>query len=282
MKWFRFVLLLSVFVQYPWAEEFSRQNFLTLASYNIRWQSAGDAENGDAWKKRKKPIADLIRFYDFDLVGIQEGSSSKNEALQELLPDYEIIMLDSNDANPLLVRRGMFRVLRTGRFYLSPNPGKRKKGWDAKHIRYCNWFELQYQEKRFFVFNTHFDYHGKRAKIESAKFVPEKIQSIAGGVPFLFSGDFNAATASEAYGLLISSAILLDAKNRADFSYEVKKSYNYFDPQKYSAWDLDHIFTNSLVHIHRFGVLNDVYYDGEKFRYPSDHSPLVVVFQLVD
>ncbi len=279
MKRFAIVILL-LFVQIAVSGESSNREFLTLASYNIRWQSAGDAENGDAWSKRKRPIADLIRFYDFDIVGIQEGSASKNAALRELLPGYEFLTLDSNDANPLLVRKGMFRVRRAGRFYLSSNPGKRQKGWDAKHIRYCNWFELEFEGKRFFVFNTHFDYHGKKAKLESARFVPEKVQSIAREKPFLFSGDFNSAAASQPYELLTSSGILLDAKSRAEFSYEVKKSYNYFDPQKYSPWDLDHIFTNSLVHIHRFGVLNDVYYDGEKFRYPSDHSPLVVVFRL--
>ena len=62
-----FVLLLCIpFVSYGVE--------LRYASWNIRWEDPRDVENGDAWEKRKEPIANVIKYHDFDIVGLQEGS----------------------------------------------------------------------------------------------------------------------------------------------------------------------------------------------------------------
>ena len=62
-----FVLLLCIpFVSYGVE--------LRYASWNIRWEDPRDVENGDAWEKRKEPIANVIKYHDFDIVGLQDGS----------------------------------------------------------------------------------------------------------------------------------------------------------------------------------------------------------------
>lgn len=253
---------------------------IRFASWNIRWQSDGDVENGNAWKKRFEPIANVIRFYDFDIVAVQEGSPSKRDDLAPLLKDYTFIETDSVEHNPILVKKDLFKVLDKGRFYLSETPDIRSKSWDSKHYRHCTWAKLQKDSTLFFVFNTHFDYHGKTARTEGAKVIYQRLPNMAGHTPYILAGDFNSIEGSNPYDILTSIAGIHDAKNAAEFIHIVKKSYNYFDPAKYSKWDFDHIFVGPGISVFRYGVLNETYYDGETYRYPSDHSPILTVFEI--
>lgn len=50
-----------------------RNTTMRVASYNIRYVKASDAETGDSWETRKEPVAELIRSQQFDVVGMQEG-----------------------------------------------------------------------------------------------------------------------------------------------------------------------------------------------------------------
>lgn len=45
----------------------------------------------------------------------------------ELLPDYEFIVSDTMEFNPIAIRKGMFTVVDHGRFYLSKTPEKRAR-----------------------------------------------------------------------------------------------------------------------------------------------------------
>ncbi|WP_407455935.1 endonuclease/exonuclease/phosphatase family protein [Fibrobacter sp.] len=253
---------------------------ISFASWNIRWQSESDIENGNAWKKRFEPIANVIRFYDFDIVAMQEGSASKRDDLAPLLNDYVFIEIDSTEHNPILIKKDMFKLLDKGKFYLSETPEKKSKSWDSKHNRFCLWAKLQKDSTQFFVFNTHFDYHGKTARTEGAKVMYQWIPSIAANTPYIAAGDFNSVEGSVPYEILMSIPGIKDAKDVAQFTHIVKKSYNYFDPYRNSKWDLDHVFVDSRIPVYRYGVLNEMYFDGESYRYPSDHSPIMMVFEL--
>lgn len=252
---------------------------IRLASWNIRWQSDMDIEKGNGWSKRFEPIANVIRFYDFDIVAIQEGSSSKWEDLAPLLKEYTFVETESTEHNPILFRSDMFKLLDKGRFYLSETPEKKSKSWDSKHNRYCFWAKLQKDTTVFFVFSTHFDYHGKIARLEGAKVVLQHVPSITNGAPYIIAGDFNSIEGSSPYEVLMSIPGIQDAKRVAQFTHIVKNSYNYFDPGRNSKWDFDHIFVNGIA-VSRYGVLNETYYDGETIRYPSDHSPIMMVFDI--
>ncbi len=266
-----FILLFALF-------SFAQQERLfTYGSWNIRWEGKDDAKKGDAWEKRFTPIANVIRFHDFDIIGIQEGSKGKLEKIAPLLKEYAIIRNEINEENPILYKKTLFKLLDKGRFYLSEKPNTRGKGWDAQRVRFCTWAKMQTGENIFYIFNIHFDYRGNQAKKESVELIKRMVPAIAQGFPFFLAGDFNLAESSSGYKNLAQPPFQ-DAKHIADFTYEPKKSYNYFDPQRYSLWDLDHVFINKGMHILRYGVLNETYYDGEKYRYPSDHQPLLIKF----
>ena len=44
------------------------------ASFNIRYDAAADAKQGDGWGERKGDGAKVILTHDFDIVGTQEGN----------------------------------------------------------------------------------------------------------------------------------------------------------------------------------------------------------------
>lgn len=252
---------------------------LKFGIWNIRWQSGNDKQEGNAWEKRIEPISNVIHFYDFDILGIQEGSEGKLKDLAPFLTDYTLIEMEKTKHNPIAIKKGAFQILDQGRFYLSKTPEKKSKSWDSKHNRYCVWVKLQKKDFVFYVFNTHFDYHGKAARLESAKLMNTFIPSITQGKPYILAGDFNSVEGSNVYEVLMNIPRVQDARHAAQFSYVPKNSYNYFDPTKFSKWDLDHIFTDSIFSIYRYGVLNETYYDGETYRYPSDHSPILMIFK---
>lgn len=253
---------------------------LRYASWNLRWEDKKDIANGDAWEKRVQPIADIIRYNDFDIVGTQENSADHAADLMARLPNYDIVQIDSLEDNPILIKRGMFSLLDSGRFYFSQTPEVRSKSWDSRRIRFCTWVKLGRDKDTLFVFNVHFDYRGKDAQAESAKLMNKKILSIAGNAPFIFAGDLNFVDTSDSYKIIGSCIPMNDAKKVADFAYTPNGSFDYFDPQKFSKWQFDHIFTSPQVKVHRYGILNESYYDGEKFRYPSDHLPVAITFSL--
>lgn len=253
---------------------------LSFATWNIRWESPKDIENGDGWEKRKEPIANVIKANDFDIINLQEGSPYRLKQLMELLPEYEIILSDTMEFNPIVIRKGMFNVEKVERFYLSKTPEKKSKSWDSKNYRYCTWAKLKLDQDSLYIFNVHFDYHGKDAQAESAKLMNKKILSIAGDAPFIFAGDLNFTADSKSYQNLGTCIKMNDAKKVADFSSTPNGSYNHFDTTRFGIWQIDHIFVAPNIKIKRFRILNETYYDGEKFRYPSDHSPVTIRFEL--
>lgn len=269
-----FLVMLPAFFSISHGEE------LQYATWNIRWEGPKDIENGDEWEKRKEPIANVIKSRDFDIIGLQEGSPYRLKQLMELLPDYDIILSDTMEYNPIVVKKGKFKVTAVGRFYLSKTPEKKSKSWDSKHTRHCTWAKLKFNQDSLFIFNAHFDYHGKEAQAESAKLMNKEILAIAGNSPFIFAGDLNFTAESESYKNLGTCIKMNDSKKIADSVSASNGSYNFFDPERTSEWTFDHIFVSPLVKVHSYGILNETYPDGDRQRYPSDHSPVIIRFEL--
>ena len=197
----------------------------------------------------------------------------------KILPEYEIILSDTMEFNPIVVRKGMFSVAEFGRFYLSKTPEKKSKSWDSKHARYCTWAKLKFNQDSLYIFNVHFDYHGKDAQAESAKLMNRKIFSMAGKTPFIFAGDLNFTNISKSYQNL-DPHVMKDSRTSADTAIAPNGSYNYFDPGRSSEWTFDHVFVSPQIKVRHYEILNETYNDGERDRYPSDHSPVTILFEL--
>src|SRR4051812_12931083 len=68
---------------------------MRVMSFNLRYDNAGDGPN--AWPLRKAWVAQLIRFHDADVVGVQEALSGMLADLDTLLPEYSRIGVGRTD-----------------------------------------------------------------------------------------------------------------------------------------------------------------------------------------
>lgn len=249
---------------------------LNVATWNIRYINSADSVQGNAWSKRLGHIAQMIRFYDFDIIGMQEVRPSQEEDLEKALPEYELVLRDSVESNLILIKRDSISLLDSGKFWYSETPEESSLGWDSKQIRFCSWARLSIHGKELVFFNAHWDYRGREARKKSAHLTVRQIKEIANGEASIFCGDLNTDPKSSPIETLKGSKILKDASERADLRYAPANSFNGFSVTKPTEWQLDHIFTSREIRILRYGVLNDMYWDEDTWRYPSDHLPVMI------
>ena len=167
-------------------------------------------------------------------------------------------------------------MLDNGTFWLSETPGKPGLGWDAACNRVCTWgkFRDKKSDFEFFVFNTHFDHRGTKARKESSILILENILKISENhsVPVVLTGDFNLSPENDA---------LLPVKKELNDAYDVSESGRQGPAGTYSNFDINHpldrridyIFVNDKFSVKKYTVIDD----KSDNRYPSDHLPVIAV-----
>ena len=251
-------------------------------TWNVRCENPDDTLNGNVWSQRLPHIVNAVEFISPDFLNVQEVNPVFVKDLEQALPDYDHVYLNEKSQNAILYKK-RFAIQKTGEFYLSETPNQRSRGWDAKNKRTCLWAKFQDENGHvFFIFNTHFDHKGKQARINSALMVRDSISKIAGNATVILSGDFNAYKTEKPLTILNDAYFLEEAQYRTKRIYNPSGSLNYFDPKRYSQWQFDYIFTSNDLEIIRYSVPNFIYYDNDAkvLRFPSDHSPAVIQFNI--
>ncbi len=251
---------------------------LILGTYNLRYENASDT--GNLWVNRAPVIESLIRFYDFDILGTQEGLIGMINDLSKALPRYERYGIgrddgkDAGEHSAIFFKKDKFTLLGHGDFWLSQTPDKPSLGWDATCCnRICSWVYLQDKKtkKKFYVFNTHYDYQKDVARNESSKLILEEIKKIAGNQPVIFMGDLNGSNNSEWYKKIDESGILKDTYKKAKYPYANNPSFQDFGKAILDSEIIDHIFVSNNFLVKKWGILSDTYHG----KYPSDHFPVL-------
>jgi endonuclease/exonuclease/phosphatase family metal-dependent hydrolase len=272
----KFSLLLILIITIKFS--ISAQTF-TVATYNLRYDNRGDS--GNLWINRAPIQSNLIRFHDFDVVGIQEGLINQLEDLSKSLPQYTRYGIGRDDGkaagehSAIYYKKDKFKLLKSGDFWLSQTPDQPGKGWDATCCnRICSWVQLQdiASKKIFYFFNVHFDHQGVIARIESAKLMIEKIKTIAGNTPAVFTGDLNGGRNSDCYKYIANAGVIKDSYDLAGFTYENNGSFNSFRTPR-GMEVIDHIFVTKQFTVKKWGILTYTYFG----KYPSDHFPVMAV-----
>ena len=261
----------------------SAQKF-TIGSFNVRYDNAGD--EGNRWSQRAPVAANLLRFHEFDIFGIQEGLKNQVDDLSRLLPEYAHYGLgrddgkDAGEHSSIFYRQDKFKLLDKGDFWLSETPDKPGKGWDATCCnRICTWVHLQdiSSGKKFYYFNAHFDHQGKIARVESGKLIVKKISEIAGDAPAIFTGDLNGGQKSEWYLTLANSGLLTDTYTQVKNPYANNSSFNAWGKSVDGYEIIDHVFVTKGFKADKWGILTDTYHG----KFVSDHFPILVNVTLV-
>jgi len=173
---------------------------LKVMTYNIRYNNPNDGEN--AWPKRKELVANLVRFHQVDLLGVQEALKDQMDDLSQLLPEFNWIGAGRDDGrekgeySSILFRKERFALLQQRTFWLSATPEQAGSiGWDAAITRVCTWgkFKDKQTGKIFFLFNSHFDHVGERARLESAGLILKNIQALAKVEPIIVTKECHFA-----------------------------------------------------------------------------------------
>lgn len=267
---------------------------MVIATYNIRYANHGDSLNGNGWGQRLPVIAQLIRFYDFDIFGTQEGLHHQLQGLKDSLPGYAYTGVGRDDGkqagehSAIFYKVNKFHLLQKGDFWLSTITSIPNKGWDAALPRICSWgkFKVIATGFEFYLFNLHMDHIGVQARAESAKLILSKIASFPAQTAVILTGDFNVDQNNESYALINNSGKLKDSYEKAAVKYALNGSFNNFKADGKTDSRIDHIFVSPAFTVQRYGILTDTYRLKTEeasgiftARTPSDHFPVMAVLE---
>lgn len=254
----------------------------TIASFNIRFSEA-TCDGLNAWDNRKEEVRDLIGYYNWDIVGMQEVCDEQFDYLTSL-ENYDFEGEARDDGNnseycPIFYKKDLFEKEAGGTFWLSDTPDQMSRGWDAAINRICTWVRLKDKESGtvFMFLNTHLDHIGEEARVKSAELISEWIKDHGADLPVLLSGDFNVEPGEAPYAII--SEQLVDTREKSvEKHYGPRGTFTDFD--FYKRWtellELDYLFVSDHVDVLKTRTIVD-HFDR---RYPSDHFPISALVKL--
>lgn len=252
-----------------------------VMSFNIRYGTAADGENH--WDKRKAFLADTIKKYDPDLLGTQETLAMQRDYLAKELPGYAPFGAGRDDGKEkgemaaLFYRTERFEKLDGGHFWLSDRPDTPGiKGWDAALPRVATWVKLRDRKapdaRPILFLNVHFDHVGTKAKLESAKLLRERPESLGKDCSLVLTGDFNAGEGSPPYLALFGKDSPLVDTFRVTHPERGKTegTFNAFSPAVTNGPRIDWIGCSRDWKVLGAGIDRTT----REGRVPSDHFPV--------
>ena len=258
------------------------QKPVNVITYNIRYNTPTDKEN--AWPNRRADVVALLKRHKVDVFSVQEALFNQIMDLKEGMTGFDYVGVGRDDGNingefsAIYYNTNRYILTESGTFWLSKTPKVPSKSWDAALNRICSWARLKEKEtqKTFYIFNTHFDHIGVKARKESAILILKKISEIADRKdPVLLTGDFNL-TPEEKPLILIRQKLKDSRQICKTVPQGPVGTFNGFDFASKLENRIDYVFVNKLIEINKYSVLTD----SRENRYPSDHLPVLVELQL--
>jgi len=260
---------------------FAQKN-VKVMTFNIRFDNPKDAPND--WSNRKDKVASQILFHEADIIGIQEALHNQLEDMQERMQDYSYVGVGRDDGkkageySAIFYNTKALDLQKAETFWLSETPRVAgSKSWDAAITRIVTW--ARFKDKKsgqvFYHFNTHFDHVGKVARAQSARIILRAVDSIAGGIPAVITGDFNATIDDEPMQVLLNPANfpqLIDTKVISTTPhYGPGGTFNAFGPKENNTKPIDHILVMGKWKVTKHATLSQTW--GGLFS--SDHFPVL-------
>ena len=251
------------------------ENTLEVVSYNIRYDNSQDGEN--QWDIRKETLASYLLKSSPDIIGMQEVLNNQLADLSNLLKEYKYVGVGREDGktkgeySPIFYRKSKLKVLMSSTFWLSETPQKISVGWDAALERICTYalFIDRKSKKHFWVFNTHFDHLGQKARSESVNLILEQISILnVNDYPILITGDLNLTP--ETLPIKKFQSNLNDVLSDLNLNDPKYGTFNGFDITKDANRRIDYIFQKG------FRVLSaeHLWIITPKGLWASDHHPV--------
>jgi endonuclease/exonuclease/phosphatase family metal-dependent hydrolase len=249
-------------------------------TFNIRGARTSIEDGINAWKNRRNLNIATIQKYAPDIVGFQEAQKGNVDAYAKALPEYSSFQgfaaarqFNNDEYNPIYWNASRFNLIDKGQFYLSTTPTKKSIGWESSLERVATWLKLREiaSESAFFVLNTHFPHEGglHETRQHCATLIIQEVNALAGDLPVIVMGDFNAYPDSKAYQRFLEAGF---SDSYADTGIEGIHTFHGFVGEKHTKLGerIDWILTK------RFSILEyQVIRDAEPPIFPSDHYPVL-------
>ncbi len=271
MKMKYIIVMVLAISSFGFAQDFS------VMSYNIKLDYPKEGKN--SWENRQEFLTNQIKFYEPDVLGVQEAMPNQMRAMDSLLVEYSFVGVgrddgkDKGEYSAIFYKNKNLEVIQSGTFWLSDSPKEVSMGWDAVCNRICTYalFEDIDSKKKFWAFNTHFDHVGKEARKNSATLIIEKIKELnSENYPIVLTGDFNMEPDHESIKYIKTE--LKDSKDIADLDFGPEGTFNGFHFDKPVTRRIDFAFVSENVEVSKYAVLSDNW----DLRYPSDHMPVFI------
>ncbi len=269
-------------------DEVKAQPFRVM-SFNIRWGGAADPPS--VWGNRRERVLKTILAYDPDILGVQEALLRQSKDLRNGMDGYVFFGAGRDNGKlggemcGIYYRSDRFRRVGGGHFWLSEEPDEPGSyGWDAGFPRMVSWLRLRDKtdDRVIFVANTHWDHRGKKARLNSAKLMRERIPELAADDPVVILGDFNCDEDSEPYQVLISGGQgdlfeLMDAYRTVNPErLEDEATYHGFRGVREGS-RIDWVLHGPAIQVLAAGI--DTTHEG--LKYPSDHYPVTATLRVL-
>ena len=261
---------------------------LKLMTYNLKFASPTFEPS---WEIRRDMQIDLIRQYNPDIIGTQEGLKEQIDYLADHLPEYVVVGEgrkggDDDEHMAIFYKKDKFRLRELHNFQLSKTPELIGSGPEV-NPRMVTWArfafinrtpegeESPYPEdyrghwennKEFYLFNTHY-FNGREAPLaryNASKLILERINELdrfgewTDERPVFLMGDFNCRPGSAPYKVLVGD--------------DMSENPELLKNSKVVEDNIDWILYKGDVEVTRY---EDIDYNVEGV-YPSDHKPIYV------
>lgn len=291
------LLILAFPLLFSFGQSDVRENDKTaikIMTYNLKFASPTFEPS---WEVRRDMQIDLIRKYDPDIIGTQEGLKEQVDYLMDKLPEYVVVGEgrkggDDDEHMAIFFKRNKFRLREMQSFQLSETPEIIGSGPEV-NPRMVTWVRLAIinrpgegeaspypqdyrghwdNTKEFYLFNTHF-FNGRRdslARLNASKLILKRVNLLdrfgawTPERPVFLTGDFNCRPGSAPYNILVGDKDV----GEAGLMHDTSDSHN----------EIDWILYRGGVKVLQYKEI-DYNIDGV---YPSDHNPILVEFELVD
>jgi len=236
-------------------------------------------------------VAETIRVFAPDLLGLQEVLKSQADYLRQQLPGYSFHGVGREDGGtggeyaPILYKRDRFEWQDDGHFWLSETPEiPGSVSWDSSLTRMVSWVALRDRlgdDRIIIVANTHFDHRGPAARLESARLIRQRMEGLAEPYPVILTGDFNTTEDDAPYGVLVRAEGFTGRK--------LIDTHRVIHPERspleasFNGWRgvREGSRIDWILHSPEFTTVNaGINYTQDRGRYPSDHYPVEAVLRL--
>lgn len=257
----------------------------TMMTYNLL---VGYNDYFPKHAERGPRVAEVIRKYNPDILGVQEASPRWKEQIDLLLTDkYDMVgfgrdsamnedgTLNENkgEAQFVLYSKEKFELLDTTTEWLSATPSVPQSKYEGQaYLRVVTWAHLRRKEdgKEFVHCNTHLDFERKLQVKEVIQIIERMEKYNQAGLPIIITGDFNMTPDAPAFKLFENFGYI-SALDKAEKKGAVGKTC---PSHQEGGVLIDHLMSNAVVEAKYYTVCQD-FVEGKA---PSDHFPVYAEF----